>query len=116
MYGKNLSITIINITAGTGSNNFVSGRGTFPIYTQVIQNTLQYTVMHNVTNITIQTNYPDAWYQAFNVSLVYSGITHTIIKTTNGIFVNLTDTKGDYYNIFMRETKISADLAFGVIE
>jgi hypothetical protein len=115
-YGKNFSITFINITAGTGSNNFVSGRGTYPIYTHVTQNNQQYTLINNVTNITIQTHYPDAWYQAFNVSLVYSGITHTIIKTTNGILVNLTDTKGDYYNIFMRETKISADLAFGVVE
>jgi hypothetical protein len=115
-YGKNLSITFINITEGTGSNNFASGRGTFPIYTQITKNNLEYTVIHNVTTITIQTNYPDAWYQVFNVSLVYSGITHTIIKTTNGIFVNLTDIKGDYYNIFMRETKISADLAFGTVE
>lgn len=115
-YGKNLSITFMNLTAGTGSNNFASGRGTFPIYTQITQNNQQYTVMHNVTNITIQTNYPDAWYQAFNVSLLYSGITYKIIETTNGIIVNLADTKGDYYNIFMRETKISADLAFGVVE
>lgn len=115
-YGKNLSITFINITAGTSSNNFASGRGIFPIYTQVIQNNLQYTVMHNVTNITIQTDYPDAWDQAFNISLLYSYINHTISETTNGIIVNLTDTKGNYYNIFMRETKISADLAFGVVE
>ena len=115
-YGKNLSITFINITAGTGSNNFASGRGTFPIYTQITQNNLQYTVIHNVTTITISTNYPDAWYQAYNFSLLYSGINHTIIETTNGITVNLIDTKGDYYNIFMRETKISADIAFGVIE
>jgi hypothetical protein len=115
-YGKNLSITIINITTGTGSNNFASGHGTFPIYTQVIQNNLQYTMMHNVTTIAIKTNYSDAWYQAFNVSLLYSNITHTISKTTNGIIVKLIDTKGKYYNIFMRETKISVDLAFGVVE
>jgi hypothetical protein len=115
-YGKNLSITFINITEGTGSNNFASGRGTFPIYTQITKNNLEYTVIHNVTTITIQTNYPDAWYQAFNVSLLYSGINHTINETTNKIIVNLIDTNGEYYNIFMRETKISADLAFGVIE
>jgi hypothetical protein len=114
-YGENLSITFINTTAGSGSNNFASGRGTFPIYTQIIQNNQQYTVIHNVTNITIQTQYPDAWCQAFNVSLSYSGINHTIIKTTNGIIVNLTDTKRDY-NIFIREIKISVDLAFGLVE
>jgi len=115
-YGKNLSINFINLTAGTGTNNFASGHGTFPIYTQIIQNNLQYTVIHNVTTITISTNYPNAWYQAYNVSLIYSGINHTIIETTNGIRVNLLDTNGDYYNIFIRETRISADLAFGVVE
>jgi hypothetical protein len=115
-YGKNLSITIINITTGTGSNSFASGRGTFPIYTQVTQNNLQYTVMHNVTTITVKTNYSDAWYQAFNVSLLHSNITHTISKTTDGIIVKLIDTNGNYYNIFMRETIISVDLAFGVVE
>jgi len=113
-YGKNLSITIINITTGTGSNNFASGRGTFPIYTQVIKN--KYTVMHNVTTIIIKTDYPDAWYQAVNVSLLHSNITHTISETTNDIIVKLIDAKGNYYNIFMRETTISVDLAFGVIE
>jgi hypothetical protein len=72
-------------------------------------------MLHDVTNFTIQTNYPEAWFQAFNVSLSYSGINHTIIETTNGIIVNLTDTERDY-NIFIKEIKISVDLAFGVVE
>ena len=54
----------------------------YVIYTQIIQNNQQYTVIQNVTNITIQTNYPDAWCQAFNVSLLYSGINNQISKTT----------------------------------
>jgi hypothetical protein len=111
-YGKNLSINFINIIGGTGSNSFASGRGTFPIYTQVIQN--NYTMIYNATTITIQTNYPDAWYQAFNVSLLHSNITHTISETTNYIIVKLTDAKANYYNIFIRDTTISADIAFGV--
>lgn len=114
-YGENLSITFINTTAGTGSNNFASGRGTFSIYTQVIQNNQQYAVIHSVKNISVQTSYPGAWHQAFNVSLSYSGINHTIIETANGIIVNFTDAQRDY-NIFIREIKISVDLAFGVVE
>jgi hypothetical protein len=114
-YGKNLSITFINTTAGTSSNTFASGRGTFPIYTQIIQNNQQYIVIQNVTNITVQTRYPDAWSQAFNESLLYSGINHTIIETTNGIKVNFTATERNY-NIFIKEIKISVDLAFGVVE
>jgi succinate dehydrogenase hydrophobic anchor subunit len=114
-YGENLSITFINTTAGTGSNNFASGRGTFPIYSQIIQNNKQYTVIHNVTNITIQTDYSNAWYQVFNASLLYSGINHTIIETVNGIIVDFTET-GREYNILIREIKISIDLAFGLIE
>jgi hypothetical protein len=115
-YGKNLTISFINVSAGTGASNFVSGRGSYIIYTQMLQNNQPYTLIHNVTNITIQTNYPDAWYQAFNVSLLHSNITHTISETTNGIIMKLTDTKGNYYNIFTRETKISADIAFGTVE
>lgn len=115
-YGKNLTISFINITAGTGANNFVSGRGTYTIYTQIIHNNQQYTVLHNVTNITIQTNYPDAWRDAFNVSLLHSGIEHQINKTSNNIIVRLIDDDADYYNVFIRETKITADLAFGLVE
>ena len=114
-YDKNITITFINIT-GVGVNSFVGGRGTFPIYTQVIQNNQQFKVIHNVTNITIQTKYPTAWYQALNISLLYSGINHQINQTTNSVTVHFIDSKGYYYNIFIKEIKVSADIAFGAIE
>jgi hypothetical protein len=114
-YSKNITITFINIT-GIGVNIFSGGRGTFPIYTQVIQNNQQFKVIHNVTNITIQTNYPTAWNQAFNISLLYSGINHEINQTNNRVTVHFIDSKGYYYNIFLKEIKVSADIAFGVIE
>jgi hypothetical protein len=115
-YGKNLTISFINVSVGTGANNFASGRGTYVIYTQIIQNNQQYTMIHNVTNITIKTNYPNAWCDAFNLTLLHSGIENQITKTTQSIIVNFIDADGDYYNIFIREIKITADLAFGITE
>lgn len=115
-YGKNLTISFINVSAGTGANNFASGRGTYVIYTQIIQNNQQYILMQNVTNITIETNYPDAWYNAFNVTLLHSGIENQITKTTQSISVDFIDLDGDYYNVFIREIKITADLAFGMLQ
>ena len=115
-YGKNLTITFINISVGTGASTLMSGRGTYLIYTKILQNNQQYTLIHNVTKITIQTNYPDAWNNAFTVSLLYSDIESQINKTNNNITVNFIDDQGNYYNVFIREVKIIADLAFGVVE
>jgi hypothetical protein len=114
-YGKNLTISFINISVESGASNFASGRGSYIIYTQIVQNNQRYTVIHNVTTITIHTNYPTAWRNAFNVSLLYSGITNQISKTSNGVTVNFIDNNGDYYNVFIREIKVAADLAFGVV-
>lgn len=114
-YGKNLTISFMNVSVGTGANNFASGRGTYVIYTQIVQNNQQYTLIHNVTNIAIQTNYPDAWYDAFNMTLLHSGIENKIAKTPQSISVNFIDENEDYYNVFIREIKITADLAFGMI-
>ncbi|VVB60424.1 Uncharacterised protein [uncultured archaeon] len=116
-YGKNLTIFFINVSAGTGADTLTSGRGTYLIYTQVIKNNQQYTVIHNVTNITIQTNYPDAWRDAFDVSLLNKGIEHQINTTTHSVIVNLIDDDyGDYFNIHIREIMVTADLAFGIVE
>jgi hypothetical protein len=115
-YGKNLSIFFIKISAGSGANNLVSGHGTYLIYTQIIENNQQYTAIHNVTNITIQTNYPDAWRDAFDVSLLNKGIEHQINTTTHSVIVNLIDPTGDYFNVFIREIIVTADLAYGLVE
>jgi hypothetical protein len=116
-YGKNLTISFINVSLGAGADNFASGRGTYIIYSQVIENNKHYTLKQNVTDITIKTNYPDAWCDAFNVTLLHSNITNKITKPTkSSVIVNFIDEDGDYYNVFIREIKITADLAFGMIE
>lgn len=115
-YEKNLTITFINVSSGTGANNLASGHGTYLIYTHIIQNNQQYTIINNVTKITIQTNYPDAWRNGFTVSLLYSGFENQINRTTEGIIINFIDSNEDYYNVSIKEIKINADLAFGVVE
>jgi hypothetical protein len=115
-YGKNITITFQNISLGSGANNFASGLGTYPVYTQVTKNSQQYSVMHNVSNITVQTDYPDAWRQVFNITFMYSGISYTIVDTAHSVTVNLIDPNNDYFNVFIRQVKISTNLAFGVVE
>ena len=117
-WGENMSFTIVNIT-GTSGKTFVSGYGTYPIYTELINPENQYTVLHNVTNITIVTEYPNAWKSVFNDSLIsysYHGINFSINDSySDRIIVEFIDDEGDYFNLFVREVDISAQIAFGLV-
>lgn len=115
-YGKNITISFINVSLGAGATHFAGGRGTYPIYTQILKNSQQYDVIHNVTTLTVQTTYPAAWYEAFNASLLYAGISYSISTSTNSVTLSLLDPYENYFNVLIREVKISADLAFGVVQ
>lgn len=115
-YGKNITLSFINVSLGTGVTNYISGHGIYPIYTQIMENNQHYTVIRNVTNITVKTMYPKAWYQVFNATLLYSGISHDIVKMSQGITLRLLDAKADYFNVLVRQVNIIAKLAFGVVE
>jgi len=113
-YGNNISITIVNIS-GISGKTFAAGNGAYPIYTEVISDP-EDTIKYNVTGITVYTSFPNAWHKAFNNSLRNTGIDFEIIKDNNKVEVNFDDPSGDYYNMFIKEVKISAQIAWGLIE
>ena len=115
-YGKNLSITFVNIT-GVRGKSFASGIGTFPIYTRVLSSNDQFTTIENVEKLTVFTNYPKAWYTIFNDSLVYSGFNYSLtpLDTTNRVIVEFDNVPADDYNIIIKEVKISAQIAWGIV-
>ena len=118
-WGENMSFTIVNIS-GISGKTFVSGYGTYPIYTKCI--TSETTIddpITNVTNITVVTEYPNAWKTVFNNSLIsytYNGIEYSFDESySDRIIIEFSDDEGDYYNLFVKEVKISAQIAFGLI-
>jgi hypothetical protein len=115
-YGKNLSITFVNIT-GVRGKSFASGIGTYPIYTRVLNTNDQFTTIENVDKLTVLTNYPKAWYTIFNDSLLYSGFNYYInpLDINNRVIVDFGSVPSDDYNIILKEVKISAQIAWGIV-
>ena len=63
------------------------------------------------------TNYPKAWFTIFNDSLVYSGFNYSInpLDTNNRVIVEFDNVPEDDYNIIIKEVKISAQIAWGIV-
>lgn len=126
-FGKNLSFTFVNIS-GIAGRTSVSGYGNYPVYLKVINPSNQYTEINNVTDITITTNYADAWYIALNSSLMqsisgfeYKGngvskVGYNITSASDRVTLEFIDSSGDYVNFFIREVNVSAQIAFGLVE
>jgi len=115
-YGKNLSITFVNIT-GVRGKSFASGIGTYPIHTRVLSTNDQFTTIENVEKLTVLTNYPKAWYTIFNDSLIYSGLNYSLnpLDSNNRVIVEFDNVPADNYNIIIKEVKISAQIAWGIV-
>lgn len=126
-FGKNLSFTFVNIS-GIAGRTSVSGYGNYPVNLKVINPSNQYTEVNNVTDITITTNYADAWYIALNSSLMqsisgfeYEGngvskVGYNITSASDRVTLEFIDSSGDYVNFFIKEVNISAQIAFGLVE
>ncbi len=97
----NISFTILNIST-IGEKRSIGGYGTYPIQTEFSDNDT--TVFPDVKNITIDTNYQNAWQKFINNTLINSGLNHhsygadfsisvdddsMILKFNNSITVNL---------------------------
>jgi hypothetical protein len=101
----NITFDIVNIT-GVGGGTSAGGYGTYPIRTDFVSS--HTVVMNNIKNITITTNYPNAWHVAFNSTLTKSaGLTY-------GTNFSVMDTAGEVTIKFLGVTKVN--LALNVIE
>ena len=100
----NITFDIVNIT-GVGGSTSAGGYGTYPIRTEFVSNTT--VLMNNIKNITIATNYPNAWHQAFKSTLQSANLTY-------GTDFSVTDTAGEVTIEFLGVTNVN--LALNVIE
>jgi len=112
---EKISFTIINTTTSIGKS-FVSGHGTYPIHTEFIESTT-YANIDNITKITVITDYPLAWYYAFESTLKQS------TNPYSASMVNLTgvnkvevDFSGTTNICDFKEVEILAQIAPGWIE
>jgi hypothetical protein len=100
----NLTFDIVNIT-GVGGSTSAGGYGTYPIRTEFVRNTT--VLMNNIKNITITTNFLNAWHQAFKSILQSANLTYSTD-------FSVTDTAGKVTIEFLGA--ITVNLALHVIE
>jgi hypothetical protein len=110
----NISFTIINISTTEGKN-FASGDGTYPIHTEYIGCNID--SIANVTNITVITNYPNAWKIAFESTLRQSDNPFSSdYVTMSGDKVTVEFPSGAVNSFTFQEIKVFAQIAPGWIE
>lgn len=117
-YNFSLNFTIINISSVSGSNS-VSGQGMYPIYTEITENNVGvYQAFENVTNITIRTSYPKAWFSSLNSTLRLRWSNNTIDLLDTGIIIRFVDDNNQYIpnKVNIREVDVKAQIAFGLTD
>jgi hypothetical protein len=82
-YNGRITFTIINTTTSLGKS-FVSGQSTYPIHTEYISSETHANI-ENLTKITVTTNYPNAWYTAFESTIKRSDNPFT--TDTDGVII-----------------------------
>lgn len=113
----NISFTIINIST-IGEKRSIGGYGTYPIQAEFSYNDT--TVFPDVKNITIDTNYQNAWQKFINNTLINSGLNHHSYGANFSISVDddsmiLKFTNSTTVNLKLEYVKISAQIAPGWI-
>jgi len=114
----NISFTILNIST-IGEKRSIGGYGTYPIQTEFSDNDT--TVFPDVKNITIDTNYQNAWQKFINNTLINSGLNYNGYDTNFSIRVDDTSmilkfNSSITVNLKLKYVKINAQIAPGWIE
>lgn len=111
-----ISFTMINIST-IGEKRSINGYGTYPIQTEYSGSDLPIsTKVDNVSTITIDTNYPNAWQKFFNKTLINAGL-----KYDTDFLIDVSDTAVsviflDHPDVNLKVIKIGAQIAPGWIE
>jgi len=119
-YGSdiNISFTITNIST-IGGKRSIGGYGTYPIQTEFSE--VDVTNFADVKNITIETNYQNAWQKFINNTLINSGLNHYSYGANFSMIVDdesmiLKFTNSTTVNLKLKYVKINAQIAPGWIE
>ncbi len=115
---KNISIVFVNISGVEGKMSS-TGFGSYDIYTQVMDSNMTHKKFSNVSTITIETEYTNAWNTSFSRSfrqlelpINYGADT---ISPNKLVITFYKDVLGDYYyDLYIREVKIKAEIGYGL--
>jgi hypothetical protein len=115
---KNTTITITLVNISTiGEKKAVGGYGTYPIQTEYSHSDIPFAIT-NVSNITITTDYQNAWEKFINQALINGGLDPNddflLTRDDNGIVVAFTDTT--IVNLDLKFIEVKAQIAPGWIE
>jgi hypothetical protein len=114
--GANITFYIVEIDGLSGKTN-VRGYGTYPIYTQAI-GTSHDTFIHNLTSITITTNYPNAWKTILEQAIEkkWFGPPDPYQISLDSNTITLTFEPSYEFNFYIRSKTIITQIAFGLSE
>jgi hypothetical protein len=114
---KNISILFVNVSGISGKTSS-SGYGVYDIYTQSYNYDMNFIKFYNVSNITIVTDYVNAWNASIRRSFLQIGlhINYRVETFPNKLVIHFDkDTLGDYYyDIYVREVEIKAEIGYGL--
>ena len=118
---KNVTIhyNIINITA-LGGKNSIAGYGTYPIQTEFFSYQ-ETSGINNISNISINTSYVNAWHSFFNNTLIKAGLNYAGYGTNYSINTTDEEILIDFHetitvNVNVRFIEIGAQISPGWIE
>ena len=121
-YGNKSTITfkLINIS-GVSGKTYVSGYGIYPIYTELLDikpSYSNYTHFYNVSNITIETQYTNAWNKTLKSAFLnhLTSEHYNLTEYTDKIEIKLIDPSKDYYHIQLRTVNILTQISGGIAE
>ena len=114
---KNIDISLSNIQ-GVEGKTAGGGFGTYEIFTQIIDPSVNFTYFTNVSKITIETAYPQAWNATIQRSFLQPGllINHTTKTLPNKLEISFyqDEEKGYYYDIRINAVEIKTEIGFGI--
>lgn len=114
---KNITMNFVDI-AGIEGKTTAGGYGTYGIYTQVSDPDLSYTHLTNVSEITIETAYPNAWNTTIQRSFLQQGlnINYTAVASTNKLTISIypDELGGYYYDMYVRTVEVNSEIGFGL--
>ena len=110
-YGKNITFYITEIDGLAGKTD-ASGYGTYPIFT-IAKNPTNDILINNVSQITITTEYPNAWKTVFEQTIEEPEFNYEISTSENEVILTFNSVDN---NFIIHNKEIDTQIAFGLAE
>ncbi len=106
-----INFTLNNIQ-GVEGKTAGGGFGTYEVFTQVTESSMNLTKYYTIDNITIETAYPEAWNSSIRRSFFQPGL--LINQTVKTLPNKLIITFNEYYPITINSIEIKTEIGFGI--